>query len=78
MPEHIIFLSDICQLQNIFKGSVAPTEPNLMLQDREGTQIFTCRQHYEDDNFRLDLKTTHLAEDFYIRKFLVCLNQRIT
>lgn len=54
MPEHIILLSDICQLQNTFKGSVAPTEPNLMLQDRERTQIFTCRQHYVEDNFRLD------------------------
>lgn len=77
MSEHIIFLSDICQLQNIFKGSVAPTEPNLILQDREGTQIFTCRRHH-DDNFRLDLKMTHLAEDFCIRKFLVCINQSIT
>lgn len=54
MPEHIIFLSDRCQLQNMLKGSVAPTEPNLMLQDREGTQIFTCRQHYAEDSFRLD------------------------
>lgn len=78
MSEHITVLSDICQLQNIFKGSVAPTEPNLILQDREGTQIFICRQHYEDDNLRLDLKMTHLEEDFCIRKFLMCLNQRIT
>lgn len=54
MPEYIILLSDICQLQNIFKGSLAATEPNLMLQDGEGTQIFTCRQHYVEDNFRLD------------------------
>lgn len=54
MPEYIMLLSDICQLENIFKGSVAQTEPNLMLQDREGTQIFTCRQYYTEDNFRLD------------------------
>lgn len=64
MSEHIIFLSVVCQLQNIFKGSVAPTELSLILQDREGTQIFTCRQQCEDDNFRLDLKMTHLEEDF--------------
>jgi len=49
MPEHITILSDICQLQGIFKGSVAPTESILMLQDREGTQIFTCKQHYAED-----------------------------
>lgn len=76
MPEHIILLNDICQMQNIFKGSVAATEPNLMLQDREATQIFSCRQHYAEDNFRLDKKMTHLAEAFYIRNFLECLKLR--
>lgn len=71
MPKHIILLTDTCQLQNIFKGWVAPTEPNLMLQDREGTQIFTCRQ----DKTILDQtkRMTHLEEVFCIRKFLECL-----